>query len=215
MNAPPIVNLVRSRAGSTCARGALSDNADTGPRRRRVLRRLPPVTVTQKPAVASMRRVRLLPALLACALLAAGAWYAVPRGLEAQHLFAIEDDPVQIAERELDQKFTAVVAKREIDEALAAEDADLAQSFVDLSKSRGIALDAEQLARVDAAVAKANSTQQAMESFAQGLVTGEPKDVTSFAGTATGDLLVFGDIRDAVREGTRWLSGEKVDELVL
>jgi hypothetical protein len=156
-----------------------------------------------------------VPALLACAVLAAGACYLVPRGVDAQHLLAIEDDPAQIADRELDQKFDAAVAKREIDDALAADDADLAQSFVDLSKSRSITIEPEQIARVDAAVARANSTQQAMESFAQGLVTGEPKDLTSFAGTVTGDLLVFGDIRDAAREGSRWLAGEKVDELVL
>jgi hypothetical protein len=180
-----------------------------------VLTRLPSAAAIEEPAAAKLRRVRLLPALLACALLAAGACYAVPRGFEAQHLLAIEDDPAQIAERELDQKFNAAVAKREIDAALAADDADLAQSFIDLSKSRGVALEPEQIARVDAAVAKANSTQQAMGSFAQGLVTGEPKDLTGLAGTVTGDLLVFGDIRDAVREGGRWIAGEKVDELVL
>jgi hypothetical protein len=35
------------------------------------------------------------------------------------------------------------------------------------------------------------------------------------AGTALGDLFVFGDIRDAVREGSRLAAGEKADELVL
>jgi hypothetical protein len=35
------------------------------------------------------------------------------------------------------------------------------------------------------------------------------------AGTALGDLFVFGDIRDAVREGKRLATGEKADELVL
>jgi hypothetical protein len=215
VNAPPIINLVRSHAGSACPCAALSENGGLGPRSAHVLTRLPPAAAIEEPAAAKLRRVRLLPALLACALLAAGACYAVPRGFEAQHLLAIEDDPAQIAERELDQKFNAAVAKREIDAALAADDADLAQSFIDLSKSRGVALEPEQIARVDAAVAKANSTQQAMGSFAQGLVTGEPKDLTGLAGTVTGDLLVFGDIRDAVREGGRWIAGEKVDELVL
>ena len=35
------------------------------------------------------------------------------------------------------------------------------------------------------------------------------------AGTALGDLFVFGDIRDAVREGSRLAKGEPADELVL
>jgi hypothetical protein len=167
------------------------------------------------PAAVDKGRVRLMPAVLACALLAGVACYVVPQGLEARSVLAIEDDPVQIADRELDQKFNATVASREIEAALAADDADLAQSFVELAKSRGIALDSAQLAKVEAAVAKANSTQQAVESFAQGLVTGVPHDVTSLTGVVAGDLIVLGDIRDAVREGSRWVSGEEPDELVL
>jgi hypothetical protein len=178
-----------------------------------LLTTLPPAGPNE--ALPSGRRLRLAPALLACAVLAGGAVYAVPRGLEAQHLIAIENDPVEIADRALDEKFNARVAAQEIDSALAADDADLAQSFVELSKARGIALDPAQVAKVDAAVAKANSTQASVESFAQGLVTGEPNDAVGLAGTITGDLFVFGDIRDAVREGGRWVKGEEVDTLVL
>jgi hypothetical protein len=156
----------------------------------------------------------MVPALIACAVLAGGAVYAVPHGLEAQHLIAIEDDPVQIADRALDQKFNATVAAQEIDTALAADDADLAASFVELSKARGVVLDQAQVQKVDEAVARANSTQAA-ESFAQGLVTGEPNDAAGLAGTITGDLFVFGDIRDALREGSRWVKGEEADKLVL
>jgi hypothetical protein len=39
--------------------------------------------------------------------------------------------------------------------------------------------------------------------------------MASLAGTTLGDLFVFGDIRDALREGTRYVRGEQVDELVL
>jgi hypothetical protein len=178
-----------------------------------LLTTLPPADSIERPPAAGGRR--LVPALLACAVLACGAAFAVPHGLEAEHLIAIENDPVQIADRALDEKFNATVAAREIDAALAAEDADLAQSFVELSKSRGVALDQAQVEKVDAAVARANSTQAAAESFAQGLVTGEPNDAVGLAGTITGDLFVFGDIRDAVREGGRWIKGEEADTLVL
>ena len=44
-------------------------------------------------------------------------------------------------------------------------------------------------------------------SFTRGLITGEPDDLVSLAGTALGDLFVFGDIRDALREGTRLATG--------
>ena len=162
-----------------------------------------------------MRRTRLGPALLAAALMAALAVYVVPRGLEARALLAIEDDPAQIAARALDDKFNADVATREIDAALDAKDADLAKSFTDLAAARHVALDPALTAKVDAAVAEAASAKHAAESFAMGLVSGEPGDMAGFAGTALGDLFVFGDIRDAVREGTRFASGQKVDELVL
>ncbi|MGA8386865.1 MAG: hypothetical protein WB769_02910 [Pseudolabrys sp.] len=39
--------------------------------------------------------------------------------------------------------------------------------------------------------------------------------MASLAGTTLGDLFVFGDIRDALREGTRYVRGEQVDQLVL
>lgn len=162
-----------------------------------------------------MRRTRLAPVLLAAALLAGGAAYVVPRGLEAQHLLSIEDDPVAIAERALDKKFNADVAQREIEAALAAKDADLAQSFVDLANDRRVALDPALTEKVSAAVAEENSARHAAQSFAMGLVTGEPNDVSGLAGTALGDLFVFGDIRDAVREGSRLATGEQADELVL
>ncbi len=51
--------------------------------------------------------------------------------------------------------------------------------------------------------------------FARGLFTGEPDDMVSFAGTAVGDLFVFGDVRDAARESYRLARGEAADEMVL
>src|SRR4029079_6813716 len=41
------------------------------------------------------------------------------------------------------------------------------------------------------------------------------KDATGLAGSALGDLFVFGDVRDAVREGGRYVSGEAYDPLIL
>jgi hypothetical protein len=68
---------------------------------------------------------------------------------------------------------------------------------------------------VKAAVAAEASVGHTAEIFAMGLVTGEPNDVAGFAGTTLGDLFVFGDIRDAVRESGRLARGEKADELIL
>ena len=162
-----------------------------------------------------VRRVRIGPVLIVAAVLAALACYVVPRGLEANALLTIEDDPASIADRALAQQFDAGVAQREIEAALAAKDADLANSFVELSAERHVALDPALTKKVEVAVAEAATAQHAAESFALGLVTGEPNDISSLAGTALGDLFVFGDIRDAVREGGRLALGQPADELVL
>ena len=111
--------------------------------------------------------------------------------------------------------FDDSAARREIEAALAANDSDLAKSFVDLAQERGVGVPPELAGKVAAAVDYANSATGAAESFARGLITGEPDDVVGLAGTALGDLFVLGDIRDAVREGSRYVSGGQADELVL
>lgn len=138
-----------------------------------------------------------------------------PRGFHAGALLAAEDDPTAIADSVVARSFDAVAAQREIDAALVANDADLAQSFVALARDQNLPLDPAQVARVDAANAVAATAARNAGSFARGLATGEPDDLAGLAGTAVGDLLVFGDIRDAVREGTRLATGQQADELVL
>jgi len=162
-----------------------------------------------------IRRARLAPALLAAALFAGLAVWLLPHGVDAGDRLAGAADPVSVADRMLDEKFNADVAARGIDEALANKDADLAKSFVDLADARHVAIVDERRKKVEAAVAEAASASAAMKTFAYGFVSGEPTDATSFAGTALGDLFVFGDIRDAVRESGRLAMGEKADKLVL
>ena len=62
-------------------------------------------------------------------------------------------------------------------------------------------VDAALAAKVDTANAAAATAARSVESFTRGLITGEPEDLSGLAGTALEDLFVFGDIRDAVREG--------------
>src|SRR5207244_4289218 len=126
-----------------------------------------------------------------------------------------QDDPAAIADRRLDRAFNAAVAAREIRAALAADDAELAASFVELARDRDVAVDPALAAQVEAANSTTANTARAAGSFARGFVTGEPEDLVGLAGTAAGDLFVFGDIRDAAREGTRLALGEPADELVL
>ena len=163
----------------------------------------------------ALRHRRIAPALAAVALVAALAAFVVPRAIEAGTLFSIQDDPLKITDRALDRNFNAEVARRAIDEALAAKDSDLASSFVELAAERKVALDPAQTDKVKLAMAEDASASHAAKSFAMGLVTGEPSDMVGMAGTALGDLFVFGDIRDAAREGGRLAMGEKADTLIL
>jgi hypothetical protein len=149
---------------------------------------------------------------VACALIAL---LTVPAGLEAGTLLSLQDDPAALADHMLDLSFDAPVAKREIEAALGADDADLAGSFLDLARDRNVAVEPGLADQVRAAKAAAASAGHAIGSFAQGLVTGEPADMAGLAGTAVGDLFVFGDIRDALREGTRLATGQPTDELIL
>jgi hypothetical protein len=104
---------------------------------------------------------------------------------------------------------------REIDAALTAGDTDLATSFVELARSLDIALPPKLTARVDAAVAESRTPRHVAWQFTSGLVTGEVSDAASLTGTVAGDLFVFGDIRDVVREGKHFVAGEEVDRFVL
>lgn len=149
-------------------------------------------------------------------LFAVACWILLPKGFEAGLLLAAQDDPAILAELTLSKaRFDSARAEREIEAALAVNDSDLAGSFLELARERGVAVVPELAARVESAVAAENSLRGTAKNFARGFVSGEPDNLSSLAGTALGDLFVFGDIRDAVREGKRLATGEKVDELVL
>ena len=154
-------------------------------------------------------------ALVAAAVFAA-ATVAIGRGaIDRTQQFAAGDDPAQISNRALDRVFNKGVAEREIQAALTRGDSDLAQSFLDLAGQRGVAVAPDLADRVRDARTKSASVSNTVGRFVRGLWTGEPFDTASLAGTAVGDLFVFGDIRDAVREGARYFSGQPTDFWIL
>jgi hypothetical protein len=162
-----------------------------------------------------MNRVFIRLSLASALLLAFAAGTFVPRGVHSARLIAAADDPVKLSELTLDQSFDAGVAAREIEAALAAGDVELAQSFVDLAADRGIALAPLLREQVAAAQRDSERASRKLASFARGFITGEPDDVAGAAGMAAGDLFVFGDVRDVVREGSRMARGQDSDTLLL
>ena len=89
--------------------------------------------------------------------LAIAALAILPRGFEADQLLSEQDDPVALADRAIARSFDASVAAREINAALAADDADLAQSFLELARDRNVPVDAALAAKVERASAEAAS----------------------------------------------------------
>ena len=147
---------------------------------------------------------------VACALL----W---PHARDASAILAAQDDPAELSDIQLDSALrdNPAVVGENIEAALAVDDADLANSFADLAREKSISVSDELSLRVSNAVAEQNSTSHFAKRFATGLVTGNADDVASLSGTVAGDLFVFGDIRDVVREGKHLAMGEDTDRLIL
>jgi hypothetical protein len=152
--------------------------------------------------------------VIALGLAIAAAW-TLPRGIEAARMLAARDDPAQLSDLALERGFDAAVAEREIRAALTANDPELAQSFVELARERAVPIDPELVATADADMQAWSSFGSTAWRFARGFVVGNPDDMASLAGTAVGDLLVIGDVRDATREGLRIARGEEPNRLVL
>jgi len=150
-------------------------------------------------------------ALLAAAVFAFVALLLVRGGVDVRARLIGDDDPAAITDQALERTFNRGVAEREIRSALDARDSDLARSFLALAADRGVTVDPALAENAKAASADEATFTATAGRFVHGLWTGEPVDLASLAGTAFGDLFVFGDIRDAAREGTRYLMGEKAD----
>ncbi|HEY0912980.1 MAG TPA: hypothetical protein VGD75_22390, partial [Bradyrhizobium sp.] len=142
-----------------------------------------------------MTRSRLdwaLTGMAVCAVACAVAW---PRARDAGAVLAAQDDPAALSDAQITSALRnnqSAVAEN-IEAALAANDADLANSFIDLARAKNIPVADELSARVRDAVAEAASTTHFAKGFATGLVTGNADDIASMSGTVAGDLFVFGD----------------------
>src|SRR3984957_4391654 len=164
-----------------------------------------------------MKHLRLKLAVIGVAFSAAACAALWPHARESGAILVAQDDPAQLSDLQINSALRnnqSLVADH-IERALAAGDADLAASFVELAKEKNILVSDELLEQVRDAVTEANSTSHFAKGFASGLVTGNADDVASMPGTVAGDLFVFGDIRDVVREGKHLAMGEDTDRLVL
>ena len=164
-----------------------------------------------------MKRRRISTALAGVAVSCAAAAAVWPHAREASVLLSSQDNPAIVADAGINSALrnSRTIVADNIEQALARGDADLANSFVALARDKNVAVSDDILRRVTEAVAEENSAGHFAKRFASGLVTGNADDVASFSGTVAGDLFVFGDIRDVVRESKHLAMGEETDRLVL
>jgi hypothetical protein len=164
-----------------------------------------------------MKRRRIVLALVTTAVSGAALAAVGPRAHEAVAILAAQDDPAELSDLQVSSALrnNQNIVVGQIESALSAHDTGLASSFVELAKSKNIPLPDELVQRVGDAVTEENTAGQIAKRFVTGLVTGNADDAASLSGTVAGDLFVFGDIRDVVREGKHLFMGEDTDRLVL
>jgi hypothetical protein len=169
-----------------------------------------------------MKRRRISSAFACMAFSAAMLGALWPHAHSAGAVLAAQDDPAELSDLQLDSavrndqaQINRTIVAQNIEAALVSQDADLANSFLLLARDKNIAVPDELSRRVADAVVEENSSSHFAKRFARGLVTGTADDAASLSGTVAGDLFVFGDIRDVVREGKHLAMGQDTDRLVL
>jgi hypothetical protein len=164
-----------------------------------------------------MKRLRIGRVLAAMTVSGAALAVLWPHARDAGAMLAAQDDPAQLSDLQLNSALrnSQNMIAEHIEAALAANDAGLASSFVGLAREKDILIPSELSQRVSDAVNEENSSSHFAKRFANGFVTGNADDIGSLSGTVAGDLFVFGDIRDVVRESKHLILGEDTDHLIL
>lgn len=157
-------------------------------------------------------RLRMVLNVAGAAVFAAAAVLLWPQARHAAALFAAQDDPARLSDLKL-AATGMVVSPVDVAAALAEDDVDLARSLVALAAARNEILPPETLAAVEAA--ERDSARRMAVQFVDGFVTGRVSGGASLTGTIAGDLFVYGDIRDLVREGHHLATGDEVDTVLM
>jgi hypothetical protein len=124
------------------------------------------------------------------------------------------DDPAALANLRLKGGvLTPERVEAEIAAAVAANDDELARSFIALAEANGLPVSAEQQAQL--AKLEAGTPKRTARDFAGGFIAGETDSLAGLAGAVTGDVIGYGDLRDLWREGQTLARGGEPDEIVV
>ena len=162
---------------------------------------------TKSPAARSAGKATAL--LLAVALVGATA-PVLPHGWEAAMLASGEADADAVAAYQL-KKLSPDDYAVAISKALAAGDADLADSLRALALVQAVQLPGALISEVEAAVEAANSRMAMAGDAWQGFLSGNAESEPALAGALAADLSGYGDVRDLYQQAGNYVSGETVD----
>ncbi|TXN82691.1 hypothetical protein [Methylobacterium sp. WL8] len=137
----------------------------------------------------------------------------LPQARRAALVLRAAEAPPALADLRLKDVLSSERVAAEIDAALAAEDDELAQSFIDLADGRGISVSADQRERL--ATLRSSTAYFSARAFAAGAMTGEADSAAGLAGTLAADVTGVGDIRDLVREAPLCARGDPACDRVV
>jgi hypothetical protein len=162
---------------------------------------------TKSPAARSAGKATAL--LLAVALVGATA-PVLPHGWEAAMLASGEADADAVATYQL-KKLSPDDYAVAIGNALAAGDADLADSLRALALTQAVQLPGALISEVEAAVEASNSGMAMAGDAWQGFLSGNAGSEPALAGALAADLSGYGDVRDLYRQAGNYVTGDEVD----
>lgn len=159
-----------------------------------------------------MKRIYL--PLAALIVLSASLYALAPEAGRALNWRIAAEDPAQLADMQLVDAFDSDLVAAEIKAALDRDDIELAESFLTLADERKVQVPGSLRARIENAKSTWQQAKRAVRDFGHGFLTGAPESAAGMAGATTGDLMVYGDVRDLAREGWNAAQGQKVDPLI-
>jgi hypothetical protein len=156
-------------------------------------------------------RYALLVFLLAAVLTVAGL-RVLPSAWEAGQRIDTADDPAVLTRAGLRVALTPERLQAELDDALKADDVDLAASFLTLAQQEHMDVPKGLQDRYADATGPMAVTRRFLWN---GAVKGEGKGAVEMSGMITSDLVGVGDLRDLSGEGVKLVRGERPNMTVI
>ncbi|HXY57502.1 MAG TPA: hypothetical protein VEH76_02880 [Methylocystis sp.] len=141
--------------------------------------------------------------------------FVIPGALDAWDWILAQDDPAALTELGLKAALTPARLKFELEQALDADDVDLAESLITLGDQRRLPVPPDLRARYASAATPLEQLKRDVRDSAKGLVEGTAASGAGFVGVVARDLSGVGDVADLWREKEKISRGEQPDRVAM